>query len=294
MKKVLALVCVGMVAALFTGCGITNPVSAPTITVSDIGAINAGAYKDVTGKVTADTAISAITYTIVTSADASVPLTEISVTGPTPNGKTLEFTSTSPIRITATNTAQPGSYKLKISVTAGASGEGSFPFTISGTVVTRDIDTATLIAGSNQAVAGSSIDLDQPAIYTSSTSIANVSKIDLCYAYTPGVSGISAGDYLFSPDQAEASGYSFTSGWTTTPNSTAFYKTTLTEAQFDAITTKAAVTALWSQPAAATPYIMCAAGDVFIAKTDLNAIVLIHINSQTAGNTGSITLKIAK
>jgi hypothetical protein len=117
---------------MMSGCGVTDPVSAPSITVSTIGSITAGTFKDVTGKIEAGEAITAVTYSIVDPVTGTAPA-GITVTGPTSStDKTMEFTATSPIRITVASTASSGSYKLKISAIANATAEASFDFTVTG------------------------------------------------------------------------------------------------------------------------------------------------------------------
>jgi hypothetical protein len=131
MKKLLGLVCAGAVVAMMSGCGLVNPQSTPTITIDAIGSIDVGTYKDVTGKIEASEAITSVSYSVTTSADAAA--SGITVTGPTSSStKTLNFTATSPVKITVASTAAAGSYKLKISATAGATGEGTFNFTVAG------------------------------------------------------------------------------------------------------------------------------------------------------------------
>jgi hypothetical protein len=292
MKKLLGLLSAGLIIGLLSGCGL-GPADSPTISIDPIGSIAKGSYAHVTGSVAGGEAITSLSCAILTSTDGVVSSSEISVTWPNPvaGEKTRDFTSTEPIIITVSNSATSGSYKLKVSVTAGSSTDQTFSFTVTGTGGTA-ATTWTGTMGSNQSnAAGSSIDLDGPTVYTGTASNSHVSEIDLCYSYAAAPYSY---DALFSPDQAKLSLYNYTSGWTTTPNSTKFYKTTLTPTQFNAITLKSEITALWSEPGAATPYAQCTADDVFIAKTEQNAIVLILITAQTAGSGGTITLKTAK
>ena len=298
MKKLLSLLSVGMLVAMWSGCGVTNPASSVTIKITNIGAVViGGASGQVTGTIETDSLLTNVTMKVLNgSTDVSTNFT-IYYTSAYKDKKSADLQTDMSTTITAlaTATATAGTYTLSITGEAGSiTSTTTKDFTVTGGTVGTPLDTATLIAGSNQAAAGSSIDLDEPAIYNSAASVANVSKIDLCYSYTPGVGSIAAGDYLYSPDQAQASGYSYTSGWTTTPNSTLFYLTNLTAAQYNAINTKEQVAALWTAPSGPTPYVLCTAGEVFIAKTDQNAIVLILISAQTPGATGTISLKIAK
>jgi hypothetical protein len=128
MKKLAALLCAGTVMAMMSGCGLTDPVSAPTVTIAAIGSINSGTTKHVTGKIEAGAAITSISYSITDATGAAT--TGATVTGPTANNsKTQEFTDSDPIVITATTA---GDYKLVINVTANATGSGTFAFTITG------------------------------------------------------------------------------------------------------------------------------------------------------------------
>jgi hypothetical protein len=295
MKKLLSLLGVGIIAAMWSGCGVTNPASSVTIKIDGIGAVVVGgASGQVTGSIQTDSLLTSVSMKVLSgSTDVSSDFT-VSYTSAYLNKKSVDLNTDMSTTVAAKTGTASGTYTLSITAEAGSiTSTTTKDFGVTGGQTGTPVDTATLVAGSNQAIAGSSIDLDEPAIYNSAASVANVSKIDLCYSYT-NVAGFTAGDYLFSPDQAQSSGYTYTSGWTTTPNTTAFYLTNLTAAQYNAITTKEQVAALWTAPAAPTPYALCTAGEVFIAKTDQSAIVLIYISAQTPGATGTISLKIAK
>jgi hypothetical protein len=134
MKKLLALVSVVGMVAMWSGCGITDPVPAPTVALDPIGAIEVGAYKNVTGKVEADSAISVFDCSIVTSAGDPVLSSQIEVSKPSGiiGEKSFTFNSANPIKITV-KSGPAGSYKLKITAEAGgASADFSFDFTVAG------------------------------------------------------------------------------------------------------------------------------------------------------------------
>jgi hypothetical protein len=131
MKKLLGLLCAGAVAAMISSCGLTNPVGAPTITISAIGAINAGTIKNVTGNIKADQAITSVSYSITDANGGAV--STITVTGPTAsNTNSMDLSGNNSVVINVSASAASGSYKLKISATASATADASFDFTVNG------------------------------------------------------------------------------------------------------------------------------------------------------------------
>jgi hypothetical protein len=291
MKKVLALLCAGLMAAFFAGCSKSstgpsgNSVSFSNLAVTpdSIYAV-ASAFGAIHGTMTGTSTITNYTFTVhdKNGADDS---TMFFIPNTIVQQKVVDLRADADAKIEAHYGTHPGAYYLIITAMIGSQ---SFTDSVAFTV-RSDLYTDSVVAGSNQ-----SIDLDGPEIYTASTSADNLSAIDLCYAYCSGVTGIPDGDYLFSPDQAKASVLNFTTNWTGTPNSTAFYKLqNFTGADFDTVSSKASVAALWLDPSGPTPQALCTQDDVFIARTDQGMIVLIHITAQTPGSAGTITLKIA-
>ena len=131
MKKLLGLVCAGAVLAMMNGCGLVNPTAAPTITISAIGSIGAGTFKNVTGTIKADQAITAVSYSITTAAGGAA--SGITASGPTySNTNSMDLSGNNSVVINVSASAAAGSYKLVISATAGATAEASFDFTVSG------------------------------------------------------------------------------------------------------------------------------------------------------------------
>ena len=132
--------------------------------------------------------------------------------------------------------------------------------------------------------------MDEPVAWLSAEAAGNVAEIDLVYAY----SNTDAVEKLFSPAHAKVSGYTFASGWES-PNGTKFYKVLAYGAtEFNAVTTAEEILELWNEPSAEGTSIAAAQGDVFIAETNQDAIVLLLIHAQAAGSAGSITIKTAK
>jgi hypothetical protein len=289
-----------LVTAFFAGCDNKSPTSPPanSVSFSNLAVTPDSIYSvssangTVLGTMTGTSTITNYTFTVHDKNG-----TDVSATFMVPNisvqKKVVDLKADADAKIRPLFGTGRGKYYLIIKAMIGTQiFTDSVAFTV---IVPSNLFTETIVAGSGQSVEGSSIDLDEPAIYTDSTSVYNLSAIDLCYAYSPGANGgIPVGDYLFSPDQAKVSGYAFTSGWTGTPNSTAFYKLqNFTGANFDTVYSKASVAALWTDPTGPTPQAKCTQGDVFIARTDQGTIVLIHITAQTPGSAGTITLKIA-
>ncbi|MBD3322164.1 MAG: hypothetical protein GF350_13785 [Chitinivibrionales bacterium] len=204
------------------------------------------------------------------------------------------------ISIAVAATACIGSYTLEISATVG----GETNSTSQTIVVTGATDcsqtgtpvdvSADLTVGANQNTTyGSSIDLDGPNVWLSANAVE--AQVDLCYAY----SGDASVEKIGTPAWAKASGYNFAASWSANPPETEFYKalTGVTQDVVDAqLATKEQLTQLWTTASAGTAEASytCAQGDVFIAKTDQNAIAVLWVKSQTAGVSGTITVIVAK
>jgi hypothetical protein len=317
MKKVLPVV-LGIGAVVVSCFGLFGCSALPTdadsvtitLTSSAVDTITAGTgevTKSVGGSISTNKTISTVTASIVDSNGAALDATNGNLikysmaTVPTGKDKLdLAGTGTDNASLALTihvvsSAAYNGKYTLKISATAGsATTSKDVIFVVKNgtnhTAGTPAVISALLDVGANgNATLGSSIDLDIPAVYLSAAAATHVADLDLCYSHN----GTLNTDKLFSPAQAKASGFTYAANWTA-PNATEFYKTTLTAAQFNAITTNEAIVALWTATSAQTASLDCAAGDVFIAKTNLNATVLVLISTQVAGAAGSISIKVAK
>jgi hypothetical protein len=284
MKKLLGLVCAGAVLAMMNGCGLVNPTSAPTITISAIGSIDAGTYKNVLGKIEASEAITSVKYSITTSTGGVA--SGITVTGPSSSTeKTMNFTATNPIVITVAASAAAGNYKLVISATAGATADASFDFTVGGggTPVT----TATITLGSyDNATTGSSVDLDAGTVMLASAATASGSGVDIVGTYSPSQSAYRVFNPVYAKNSSNITAFA---GWVS-PNATQFHKVTAT---FASVTTKEQIQALFNA-ASAVSNVSCAAGDVLVVLTDLGAYVLVEITSFTANATGTASIKYGK
>jgi len=290
MKKFLALLSVGLAAVVMTGCGL-SPVGAPTVTLDAIPSITVPAsgynYVDVTGKVEADTAIDTIYYDILTSADQPVSTLQIYVTGPAADKSSEKISfDNNPIRITVTSGALAGTYKLKVSVTAGPSMDVSFNFTVIGG--SGNVNTATVTIGSYaNSTIGSSIDLDNGTIMLAAAAILSGSGVDLVCTYSTSFSAFRIFNPVYARDSSNIGAFS---GWVN-PAATSFCK--LTGVNFDVLNTKAAIQAQYT---AGTPLISasCAIDDIFVVKTNQNNYVLIKIISFGQSTSGTAQIKWAK
>ncbi|MBN2189485.1 MAG: hypothetical protein JW699_08520 [Chitinispirillaceae bacterium] len=289
MKKVLALLSVGVAAAVMTGCGL-SPTSAPVVTldqIPDIAIPSSGSvYAYVTGNVEADTVISAISYSILTSTDQPVSASQISVTGPQPNGEEEIDFDDYPITITvyyASGVTQPGTYKLKISVTAGPSGpsaDATFNFTVTGTPSTLTEKTITL--GAQSAAQPSCLDADNMTPLSSTIgSEAQRALVDLIFSY----STVLEPDALAftSPDSAQGSPYD---SWA----SKAHTELKIVTATWSSITTQGDVNTLWGTGAGSSR-IPIAQGDIVVIWTSGQAYKVVQVSSITGtGTSATVTL----
>jgi len=153
----------------------------------------------------------------------------------------------------------------------------------SGNLLT--VTTLTAGAQSNPSL-GSSIDLDAPKIMLASAARAASADVDLVYAN----SFADEADMLWSPSSA-VDNVDFMTGWEVY-NTTQFHKVTGTT--FAAVTTAEELAALWKPASAVTTGLPVVAGNLVIAKSNTGKLVLIQIASQVPGETGSITIKVAK
>jgi hypothetical protein len=304
MTKKLLVVCGAFLAMGLAGCGLLDPTAdkdSVDIALDPLPAsISANGHAYVVATLDANVEITDIKGTV-TKLDGSAA-TGVTVSNPSaPNEKKVSIKQ-SPngsdevdMPINVASDACNGDYLFTLSVTAGtATSSKSDTFSVSGgkncdTPTGTAIETVTLNAGANEnTTLGSSIDLDAGEVYKMADAASHVSALDLCYAHT--VSNI---DKLGSPSWAKASAFTFAKNWSNPPE-IKFYKTDLTVTQFNAITTKEEIAALWTESKATDQSYEAAKNDVFIVTTTADAIALVLINDQTAGSTGSITIKVAK
>jgi hypothetical protein len=267
-----------------SGCVLVNTPSLPRITISAIGSINAGTYKNVIGKIDADTMITAVSYSITTASGSAA--SGINVTGPTAplTSKTMNFTATNPIRINVAASAINGSYKLVISATAGATAEASFDFTVGGGTGTPVTTTTITIGSYANATVGSSVDLDAGTVMLAAAATQSGSGVDIVGTYSPSQSAYRVFNPVYAKNSSNITAFA---GWVN-PNATQMHK--VTGVIFASITTKEQIQPLFNA-AQVVDNVSCAAGDVLVVKTDLNAYVLVQITSFDANTSGTANIK---
>lgn len=148
------------------------------------------------------------------------------------------------------------------------------------------VTTKTVTAGAEQnADFGSAIDLDSFVSYKITPAKAIAADIDLIFAY----SGSAASSAIYSPDSAKggiggSAGFNFLSDFA--PANGTQLKT-VTGVTISSITTKAQVDSLWTAgTAVANGRVLLSAGTTFLAKSNLNLVVLVKVDSVTTGATG--------
>jgi hypothetical protein len=280
MKKLLGLVCVGAVVAMMSGCGLINPTSAPTITISAIGSIDKGTYKNVLGKIEASEAITSVHYSVTTATGGAA--TGITVTGPTSSTtKTQDFTASNPIRIDVAATANGGSYKLVISATAGSTAEASFDFTVGGSTGTPVTETSVTL-GAQNATPPSCLDADNMTVYSNTTTDGNVqASIDVIFSYSTVLSPASLA--FTSPSVAQGAPYS---SWAN--KAACEYKVVSTT--WASITLQSDIDALWGTGAGSVRQAV-SQGDIVVIKTSAGVYKAVQITTVN-GAAGTATIDI--
>jgi hypothetical protein len=269
MKKLLALLGVGMVA-MWSGCGLNDPVSAPTISIDAIGSIAIAASnvsKTVTGEI---------------KAGATVLPAQIEVTTPAPNGATSQnLTATSGIVLLIKPAALAGDYKLKVTVMAGVEGSGTFNFTLTGSGGTPIKDT-TLTLGAQSAAPHSLLDADAMVTYsTSVSSETDRAKIDVIFSY----STVGTVDALRFTAPSVAQGTPYTT-WTNKAAS----EFKIVTADASTITKQEQIDALWGTGAGDTRVDVTTNG-VIVIKTSEGKYKLVKITTIN-GSAATATIDI--
>lgn len=281
MKKLLGLLCAGAMVAMMSGCGINSPVEAPKITIdNNIGSIaipsSNSVTKTVTGKITADTAISAVTYSITKGSGTASGVT---VTGTAANNEnSLNFTAT----ITISSTADSGAYKLSISATAGPTADASFDFTLTGGNVGPTLTEKSVTLGAQNANPPSCLDADNMTAYSNTTTDASIqANIDIIFSYSTVLNPAALA--FTSPSVAQGAPYD---SWTN--KAAAEYKAVT--ATWADITTQENINSLWGSGAGDTR-LAVSQGDIIIVKTSAGAYKAIQITSVN-GTNGSAEMDI--
>jgi PKD repeat protein len=184
------------------------------------------------------------------------------------------------IEVTAVTNGLSGSVTIKVGRTrAGVETPPvpELPATLTETSLSVGADENTTL--------GSSIDLDVPAVLLPTAARNSAAQVDLVYANSFATSSDKLGSPLWAQNNV-----SFVTGWAVY-NDTKFYKASTS---YESVTTQDQLKALWDVSKATASSIDVVANDVIIAKTDVGAIVLIKIVTQTPGATGRIDIKVAK
>ena len=154
------------------------------------------------------------------------------------------------------------------------------------------VTTKTLTAGAqNNATHGSAIDLDLFTSYTIEPAKAIAASIDLIFAYTTA-GGLNSGA-IYSPDSAKigiggSTGFNFLSDFS--PARGTEIKS-VTVSNFASITTKAQVDSLWAAGTAVTNgRLLLDAGTTFLAKSNLDLVVLVKVDSLVESASGTAWL----
>jgi hypothetical protein len=282
MKKVLALLSVGAAVAMMTGCGL-SPAGAPEITIDPIPSIakpsTGSTYVPVTGEIDADTEITAVSYQILTANDQPVSSSQISVSGPAApmDDDNLNFDDY-PIQITVYSTANPGDYKLRISVTAGPSADKDFNFTVTG-VSTILAEKANIQMGADSAAPPSLLDAHNMTLASMSiTDETRRGQIDVIFSFSTVLDPDNVA--FTSPDVAAGSPY------TTWANKAhAEYKLAPGGTTWASITTQADLATAWGTGAGASRMAV-SAGNIIVIRMGASTYTYaaVQIVSITANN----------
>lgn len=148
------------------------------------------------------------------------------------------------------------------------------------------VTTLTVTAGAeDNTTYGSALDLDSFVTYTINDAEAMAASIDLIFAY----SGSASSAAIYSPDTAKGGiaggpGFDFLADFAPARNTE--IKTVL-GVTMSAITTKAQVDSLWAAGVVATNgRVLLTEGTTFLAKSNLELVVLVKVDSVTTGATG--------
>lgn len=289
MKKLLSLLGVGVLVAMWSGCGVTNPASSVTIKIEGIGSVVAGgAAGQVTGTIETDSLLTNVNMKVLKgSTDVSSSFT-VSFTSAYQNKKSADLKTDMSTTITAKSGTAADTYTLSITAEAGSITSTStkdFTVTSTGTPVTTS---QPIVMGSyKNATLGSSIDLDNGTVMLSAAAKAANSGVDLV-----GTVSDAAAMRIFTPGYAASgSGITAFANWNSPANTSIVQVPSSTT--FDAITTAEQIESLYTAGTSADAF-TATVGDVFVVKTDQNKYVAVEITAHEADNTGTFTLKYAK
>ncbi|MFP4164082.1 MAG: hypothetical protein ACLFQB_09580 [Chitinispirillaceae bacterium] len=293
------LVVMGLAATvMFNGCLLdsgseeNNNISFSGIRVVDTVYVGSGNVA-IEGKLEANSTISNIRFEVY-NPDREDVTSSFSRPFDAPSNETKVDLEKQNARIgTETSSLISGTYRLEIS--GDVNGEISST-TISFQVKNNDgatnpdsdLEEQTItVAGHGHNTMGSSFDLDNGEVLLSSDATVAGSGVDLVYTY----SNSRRSPVLLTPVYAkEDSDIGAFSGWDN-PNDTEFHKVST---DYDAVTTKADVEELFdASQVSSSGRVTCAAGDVFVVKTDTGAYALLEMVTVSADDGGTANIKYA-
>jgi hypothetical protein len=154
------------------------------------------------------------------------------------------------------------------------------------------LTTKDLVAGAqSNANYGSSIDLDDFEAHTITEAKTMTGAIDLIFAYSTALAGGSSA--IYSPDSAKygingSSGFDFMQDFNN-PNHTVIKSVIVNAAT---ITTKAKLDSLWDVGSPVlNGRLTVATGSTFLARSNQDRIVLVHVTGLTTGANGTANMK---
>jgi len=262
-----------------------------SVSVNDIDSINQRTTTAIQGKIESGMAINYISCGIFDSSDQPVLTKNLNLQWiKNWQGSLIDLQTSLDMKVVAQDGVCSGIYFLTLIV----SGKDTTitirrRFIVVGENCSYTNRRDTLIAGSLQnSIYGASLDLDAPYVYLVAEASNNVPKIDLIYSY----SGIHETDKFFAPVYAvHQSGFTFCANWT---GESTIYFIKIYENIFDTLETQESIKYYWDSYTPQTDSVTVFTGNVFIVKTDQNALVMMKAMEMAPGNTGWIKLAIKK
>jgi hypothetical protein len=285
MKKLLPLLFVGALISMWNGCT-DDPVGATniTITIESIGGVVIGSGTGkVTGDIDSDADITNVKMDVLDASNNDVSTHfERNFNTSYIGEKKVDLDTDLGTTIGAKTSATAGTYKLKITVTAGdyeTSATKEFAVTGGGTPVTEKTN---ISLGAQNATPPSLLDADDMTTFSNTiTSETDRAKIDVIFVYSTVMSPPSLA--FTSPSVAAGSPYDT---WVNKP-ATEFKVVTATWAS---ITTQEHIDALWGTGAGSTRMAV-AQGNIIVIKTSELVYKVIEM-STVNGADGSATINI--
>jgi hypothetical protein len=218
---------------------------------------------------------------------AGTPVTDGSVTATATVGATSVT-----VLVSATSAACNGTYRVRITVTSGSATESTTAnVTVSGATdcaATGDLTVSgSLALGAQLNAAGSSLDIDAFTVYTSAAAKTNAADVDLIVGYSFAEDTMKFGSPLWATNNQLA----VADGWALY-NTCEFYQLSGTVALSGATT--AELQAAWSAASLTRTSVTAAPGVQYITVTSEGAIAVIQVDAVTNGESGGITVRVAR